>query len=231
MRITVLAVGSQGDVQPYAALGRGLARAGHAVTLASHETFRDLAKRCGIDFSLITGNPMDIVQGPEGQSWLGSSDRYVSFLLRAKKMAADLYPQISLDALAAASAEQLQSVEEVGSKVAESIVQYFREPRNRELVDRLRAAGLDFTYISERPAGGPLQGLTFVLTGALPTLSRDQAKALIEQAGGKVAGSVSKKTSYVVAGEDAGSKLDKARALGISVVDERELRRLLEGRE
>ncbi|MGA2612745.1 MAG: glycosyltransferase [Spirochaetia bacterium] len=102
MRITVLAVGSQGDVQPYAALGRGLARAGHAVTLASHETFRDLAKRCGIDFSLITGNPMDIVQGPEGQSWLGSSDRYVSFLLRAKKMAADLYPQISLDALAAA---------------------------------------------------------------------------------------------------------------------------------
>ncbi|MGD0667068.1 MAG: NAD-dependent DNA ligase LigA [Bryobacteraceae bacterium] len=137
----------------------------------------------------------------------------------------------SLDALAAASAEQLQSVEEVGSKVAESIVQYFREPRNRELVDRLRAAGLDFTYISERPAGGPLQGLTFVLTGALPTLSRDQAKALIEQAGGKVAGSVSKKTSYVVAGEDAGSKLDKARALGISVVDERELRRLLEGRE
>ncbi|MFZ0937563.1 MAG: NAD-dependent DNA ligase LigA [Bryobacteraceae bacterium] len=137
----------------------------------------------------------------------------------------------SLDALAVASAEQLQSVEEVGPKVAESIVQYFREPRNRELVDRLRAAGLDFTYVSERPAGGPLKGLTFVLTGALPTLSRDQAKALIERAGGKVAGSVSKKTSYVVAGEDAGSKLDKARALGISVVDERELRRLLEGRE
>ncbi|MGB9459043.1 MAG: NAD-dependent DNA ligase LigA [Bryobacteraceae bacterium] len=137
----------------------------------------------------------------------------------------------SLDALAVASAEQLQSVEEVGPKVAESIVQYFREPRNRELVDRLRAAGLDFTYVSERPAGGPLQGLTFVLTGTLPSLSRDQAKALIEQAGGKVAGSVSKKTSYVVAGEDAGSKLDKARALGISVVDERELRRLLEGRE
>ncbi len=82
-----------------------------------------------------------------------------------------------------------------------------------------------------RPTGGPLKGLTFVLTGALPTLSREQAKALIEQAGGKVAGSVSKKTSYVVAGEDAGSKLDKARALGITVLDELELRRLLEARE
>ncbi len=137
----------------------------------------------------------------------------------------------SLDAVAAASADELQSVEEVGPKVAESIVQFFREPRNRDLVERLRAAGLDFTYVSERPAGGPLQGLTFVLTGALPTLSRDQAKALIERAGGKVAGSVSKKTSYVVAGEDAGSKLDKARALGISVVDERELRRLIEVHE
>ncbi len=102
MRITVLAVGSQGDVQPYAALGRGLARAGHTVNLASHETFRGLAKRCEIDFSLIAGNPMDIVQGPEGQSWLGSSGSYVSFLSTAKKMAADLYPQISRDALAAA---------------------------------------------------------------------------------------------------------------------------------
>jgi DNA ligase (NAD+) len=137
----------------------------------------------------------------------------------------------SLDALAAAGAEVLQGVEEVGPKVAESILQFFREPRNRELVERLRAASLDFTYVPARPAGGPLEGLTFVLTGTLPTLSRDQTKALIEQAGGKVAGSVSKKTSYVVAGEDAGSKLDKARALGIAVMDERELRRLIEARE
>src|SRR5208283_2169746 len=137
----------------------------------------------------------------------------------------------SLDALVAASAEELQRVDEVGPKVAESILQFFREPRNRELVERLRAANLDFTYFPMRPTGGPLKGLTFVLTGALPTLSREQAKALIEQAGGKVAGSVSKKTSYVVAGEDAGSKLDKARALGITVVDERELKRLLEVRD
>jgi DNA ligase (NAD+) len=137
----------------------------------------------------------------------------------------------SLDALAAASAEELQRAEEVGPKVAESILQFFREPRNRELVERLRAANLDFTYVSERPAAGPLKGLTFVLTGTLPNLSRDQAKALIERAGGKVAGSVSKKTNYVVAGEDAGSKLDKARELGVSVVDERELERLIEGGE
>ena len=107
MRITILAVGSQGDVQPYAALGKGLSRAGHTVNLASHETFRDLVKRCGIDFSLIAGNPMDIVQGPEGRSWLSSSDSYVSFLSRARKMAAELYPQMSRDALAAARGAQL----------------------------------------------------------------------------------------------------------------------------
>jgi DNA ligase (NAD+) len=134
----------------------------------------------------------------------------------------------SIDALATASAKQLQSVEEVGPKVAESILQFFREPRNRELVERLRAAGLDFTHASKRPAGGPLTGFTFVLTGALPTLSREQAKTLIEQAGGKVAAAVSKKTNYVVAGEEAGSKLDKARALGIAVVSEQELRRLID---
>ena len=115
--------------------------------------------------------------------------------------------------------------------MAESILQFFREPRNRDLMERLRAASLDFTYVSTRPAAGPLQGLTFVLTGTLPSLSRDRAKALIEHAGGKVAVSVSKKTSFVVAGEDAGSKLDKARTLGIAVVDEQELRRLIEVRE
>ena len=102
MKIAILAVGSQGDVQPYAALGRGLVGAGHTITLASHETFRALAKRCGIDFSLISGNPMEIVHGPQGQSWLSSSDSYFSFLSRARKMAADIYPQMSRDALAAA---------------------------------------------------------------------------------------------------------------------------------
>ena len=133
----------------------------------------------------------------------------------------------SLDAIAEASREDLQRSEEVGPKVAESVYQFFREPHNRDLVERLRAAGLMFTYESTRPKDGALQGLTFVLTGTLPSLSRDQAKDMIERAGGKVAGSVSKKTSYVVAGADAGSKLDKARSLSVRILDEAQLLSLI----
>ena len=136
----------------------------------------------------------------------------------------------SMDAIAGAGLDELQRAEEVGPKVAESVFQFFREPRNRELVERLREAGLRFTYKSTRPKGGPLQGLTLVLTGTLPTLSREEAKHLIEAAGGKVSGSVSKKTGYVVAGEDAGSKLAKAEELGIRVINEDELIQLLRGR-
>lgn len=128
-----------------------------------------------------------------------------------------------LDAIAAAGMDELQQAEEVGPKVAQSIFQFFREPRNEELVDRLRAAGVQFIYSAKRPKGGPLKGLTFVLTGTLPNLSRDDAKRLIETAGGKVAGSVSKKTNYVVAGEDPGSKMAKAQELGIPVVNEDQL--------
>lgn len=126
----------------------------------------------------------------------------------------------SLDAIAAASAEVLQQASEVGPKVADSIRQFFAEERNRELIERLRAAKLRFTAPTPAKKQGPLTGLTFVLTGTLPTLTRDEAKARIEAAGGKVAGSVSSKTSYVVAGDDAGSKLDKARDLNVSVLDE-----------
>ncbi len=129
----------------------------------------------------------------------------------------------SMDAIAAASVEELQEAEEVGPKVAESVFQFFREPRNQELVERLRAAGLPFTYQLGRPKAGPLKGLTFVLTGSLPNLSRDDAKKLIETAGGKVVGSVSKKTSYLVAGDDPGSKLDKAQQLGVPVLGEEQL--------
>jgi DNA ligase (NAD+) len=134
----------------------------------------------------------------------------------------------SLDKIASAGLEELQQAEEVGPKVALSISRFFAEPRNRELVERLRAAGLQFTCESARPKGGPLQGLTFVLTGTLPQLSRDEAKRLIEAAGGKVSGSVSRKTSYLVAGADPGSKLDKARELGVAVLDEPQLRELIE---
>jgi DNA ligase (NAD+) len=133
----------------------------------------------------------------------------------------------SMDALMNASVEELQKAEEVGPKVAESVAEFFKEPTNRELMERLRAAGLQFKYASTRPQGGPLGGRVFVLTGTLPGISREQAKELIEAAGGKVSGSVSRKTSYVVAGEDAGSKLDKAKELGIPILSEDDLRALL----
>jgi len=133
----------------------------------------------------------------------------------------------SMNAIEQASVQDLQLAEEVGPKVAEAVWQYFSEPKNRELVDRLRKAGLQFTYASTRPKGGPLQGKTLVITGTLPRLSREEAKQLIEQAGGKVSGAVSKKTSYVVVGEDAGTKLIKAKELGIPVLTEDSLLQLI----
>jgi DNA ligase (NAD+) len=134
----------------------------------------------------------------------------------------------SMDALMAASAEELEAVNEVGPRVAQAISEFFAEPKNRALVERLREAGL--TFIAEkRVTTSTLEGLTFVLTGTLPNLTREIAKEKIESAGGKVSGSVSKKTSYVVAGEEAGSKLDKANSLGVAVVDEAGLLALLDG--
>jgi len=133
-----------------------------------------------------------------------------------------------LDKIASAHLDELQKAEEVGPKVAESIYQFFREPRNQDLVERLRSAGLQFEYRVRRRPAGPLAGLTFVLTGALPGLSREEARQRIEAAGGKVGTAVSKKTSFVVAGEEPGSKLDKARELGVEVIDEKRLIDLLE---
>src|SRR6266581_3186030 len=130
-----------------------------------------------------------------------------------------------MDDLVMASEEELQQVEEVGPRIAKSIVEFFAEPKNRELVDELRAAGLTFRG-KKKERGTKLTGKTFVLTGTLANYSRDEAKKMIEDAGGKVTGSVSKKTDYVVAGADAGSKLDKARELGVMVVDEKEMETL-----
>ena len=129
----------------------------------------------------------------------------------------------SLDKIAAAEEETLQQAEEVGPKVARSIYQFFREPRNQELVKRLRDYGLRFEHAVATRHRGTLAGLTFVLTGALPRLTREEAQARIEAAGGKVTTSVSKKTSYVVAGAEPGSKLQKARELGVPVIDEADL--------
>ena len=135
----------------------------------------------------------------------------------------------SLDAIREADIETLQEAEEVGPKVAQSIRDFFEEERNRDLVERLREAGLRFSQEKKViRKQGALAGVTFVLTGSLPTLTRDDAKQRIEAAGGKVAGSVSKKTSYVVAGEEAGSKLDKAKELGVPVIDEARLFAMLE---
>jgi len=132
----------------------------------------------------------------------------------------------SMDALVNASQEELQEVNEVGPRIAQSIVEFFQERRNRELVQQLRSAGLSFTG-NKKQRGTKLAGKTFVLTGTLARYTRDEAKKMIEDAGGKVASSVSKKTDYVVAGADAGSKLEKAKELGVKVVDEKEMEKLL----
>lgn len=132
----------------------------------------------------------------------------------------------AMDLLMKAGLEELQEVNEVGPRVGAAIHEFFAEPKNRELVERLRRAGLTFTG-KKKERGTKFAGKTFVLTGTLPNMTRDDAKKLIEDAGGKVSGSVSKKTDYVVAGADPGSKIDKARELGVKVVDEDELRALL----
>jgi DNA ligase (NAD+) len=137
----------------------------------------------------------------------------------------------SMERIAEASREELQAAAEVGPKVAESIFAFFREPQNQALIERLKAAHLSFEYTVRRKAGGPLAGLTFVLTGTLPSLSRDEAKRKIESGGGKVAAAVSRKTNFVVAGAEAGSKLDKARELGVAVIDEAGLLELLAGKK
>jgi DNA ligase (NAD+) len=132
----------------------------------------------------------------------------------------------SLDAIMNASAEQLEEVNEVGPRIAESIVEFFGDEHNRKLVSDLRRAGLTFAG-QKKEKGTKLAGRTFVLTGTLERHTRDEAKKMIEDAGGRVSGSVSKKTDYVVAGSDAGSKLDKARELGVSVIGEEGLEGLV----
>lgn len=135
-----------------------------------------------------------------------------------------------LDAIMDASEEQLLQVADVGPVVAQSIRTFFDQPHNREVVEQLRACGV--TWEEGEPVvieALPLAGKTFVLTGTLPTLSREDAKAMLEAAGAKVAGSVSKKTDYVVAGAEAGAKLDKARELGVAVLDEAQLKEMLDG--
>ncbi len=134
----------------------------------------------------------------------------------------------TIEALMAASAEELERVEEIGPRISQAILEFFADKENRNLVKRLQDAGVDMTA-EKKQRSTQLAGLTFVLTGTLPNLTREDAKEKIEAAGGKTAGSVSKKTSYVVAGEEAGSKLDKARELKVPVIDEAGLLAMLAG--
>jgi DNA ligase (NAD+) len=134
----------------------------------------------------------------------------------------------SMDALMKASEEELQDVNEVGPRIAKSIAEFFEEPKNIDLVKQLEKAGLKFSG-KKKERGTKLAGKTFVLTGTLARYTRDEAKKLIEDAGGRVSGSVSKKTDYVIAGSDAGSKLDKAKELGVRVLEEKEMEELLGG--
>ena len=133
----------------------------------------------------------------------------------------------TLDALMAASQDEIDEVPGVGSAIGDAVTEFFAQERNREVMERLRAAGVNFTEPRTANGDGPLNGLTVVLTGTLPTLSRTRAAELVEGAGGRIASSVSKKTSFVVAGEEAGSKLDKAKKLGVEILDEAELLRRL----
>jgi DNA ligase (NAD+) len=132
----------------------------------------------------------------------------------------------NIDDIIAADIPTLTAINDIGPKVAATIHEFFQNDHNLALVKRLKALGLTMPA-EKRITTSTLQGLTFVLTGTLPTLTREAAKEMIESAGGKVSGSVSKKTDYVVAGEEAGSKLDKAQSLGIKVLDEPGLRALL----
>jgi DNA ligase (NAD+) len=134
----------------------------------------------------------------------------------------------SIEALESAPAEELERVEEVGPRISQAILEFFAQPANVALIQSLKDAGVEMTA-ERKQRSTQLAGLTFVLTGTLPTLTRDEAKRRIEAAGGKTAGSVSKKTNYVVAGEEAGSKLDKALELKVSVTDEAGLLALLAG--
>ncbi len=162
-------------------------------------------------------------KAPLDRVLLGLGIRFVGE--RTAQFLADAFG--SMDRVMEASAEDLERVQEIGPRISAAILEFFAVPGNRELVEKLRAAGLNFAA-EQKNTSSKLSGLIFVLTGTLPSLTREEAKKRIESEGGNVTGSVSKKTNYVVAGADAGSKLDTARKLNVPVLDEPELLKLLE---
>ncbi|MCC8048749.1 MAG: NAD-dependent DNA ligase LigA, partial [Oscillospiraceae bacterium] len=144
---------------------------------------------------------------------------------KAGKVLARCFPD--LDSLKSANLMELVNIPDIGPITAEYLVDWFQSPQSEHLIERLRAAGVDFTS-HEEAADTRFAGMTFVLTGTLPTYTRDEAGAIIERLGGKTSSSVSKKTTYVLAGENAGSKLTKAEQLGIKIIDEAQFRAMAE---
>lgn len=143
-------------------------------------------------------------------------------------MAAELASRyLNLDELAKASKEELQSISGIGPNIAEAVADWFSRPLNQRILNKLHRAGVWPQGQIKTAAGDNLKGLGFVITGTLPTFSRDEAKQLIESHGGKVLDAVSKKTDYLVLGENPGSKLEKARSLNIRIVDEEQLKKLI----
>ena len=135
----------------------------------------------------------------------------------------------SIDAIAGGTAEELQRIEGIGPQTALSVVAWFKNDHNKALIEKLRVTGLNFSREKKPESAGSmlLSGLTFVITGTLPAMSREEATAFIERFGGKVTGSVSKKTDFLVAGEAAGSKLNKAQEQGVKIIDEGGLREVV----
>ena len=133
----------------------------------------------------------------------------------------------SMDKIADATAEELTEVHEVGPKIAEGVREFFSESANRKLIDHLRDVGVNMKEERKAPKSSKFAGKTFVFTGTLARLSREEAEALVADQGGKAGSSVSKKTNYVVVGEDPGSKFDKAKSLGVAILDEAGFEKLL----
>ncbi|ACO32726.1 MULTISPECIES: NAD-dependent DNA ligase LigA [Acidobacterium] len=219
----VMNIEGMGEAIVMQLLGRGLVKTVSDIYSLTEEQLVSLERMGKKSATALLGEIDKSRQAPLDRVLFGLGIRFVGE--RTAQALAEEYG--SMDALMQASREELERVNDVGPRVSEAIREFFDEPRNRDLVERLREAGLRFTG-EKRKKTSQLAGLTFVLTGTLPGLSRDEAKGKIENAGGHVSGSVSKKTNYVVAGADAGSKLEKANSLGVPVIDEAALIKMLE---
>jgi DNA ligase (NAD+) len=223
----VMNIDGMGDALIDQLVDRGLVKSVSDIYSLTLEELVDLERMGRKSAENVLRNIEKSRQNPLPRLLVGLGIRFVG--VRTAVLLAEAFG--SLDAIADADVEKLQQAEEVGPKVGESIHEFFREPRNRDLVERLRAAGLKFDHPKKIKKAGPFDGMTFVLTGTLASMTREQAGERIEAGGGKVSGSVSKKTSYVVAGEDAGSKLDKARALGVKVLTEEKFLEMLSSKK